>query len=541
MVKAELDYNPYLFETTIHFNGKKPKINSLVEQYENGFLEDWVKDLPDIFYGEMNGYNFELDFSGTDLDFEEIKKSLNQSGVSERQVYLFHKGDLADRDTKIAQIKELLSWLDKHKNHMFDNESFHTNNEKLIDTSFLLKIVQPRTVAEPVITLNNVTAENIYDINELTDSKLKYIPVVFLIDETNVKKLPLFISKMMTRKDVSSQQLFFILDPKLDKAETARVINDLGILHPQIIESVNDDEIDKYFEIYPISDYIYKSIQMFEHEEKTIDEKLDEESKASEISNSSIHEQISNYENKISKLKEVYDKFTGRTHLVIPYEFEESRERLIDRIRNWKSRKTNTTYEDEAEKYADDYNDMAFRALSVFIDDVDKICSSNRVIIKRTLREWAEPINDIIGNSIKAEDLKEHNRVVSPIITDDLLKLKTEEQVVRQEKSGLFFRNNKKGEMVNETTWSFPQWRKYVEETIQPIANNLLNECYDNLNDYYNDNSELYVQFLDNQIKELLVDKGKAMEQLSEDDKRIQEDKDWFAEYCEKLSIIKRG
>lgn len=39
MVKAELSYNPYLLETNIKFNGRNPRINSLVERYQQNILQ----------------------------------------------------------------------------------------------------------------------------------------------------------------------------------------------------------------------------------------------------------------------------------------------------------------------------------------------------------------------------------------------------------------------------------------------------------------------------------------------------------------------
>ncbi len=59
MVKAELRYNPYALKTEVRFNGRKPRINSLVEKYIGGSLEDWIDKVPGIFAGEMNGYGFE--------------------------------------------------------------------------------------------------------------------------------------------------------------------------------------------------------------------------------------------------------------------------------------------------------------------------------------------------------------------------------------------------------------------------------------------------------------------------------------------------
>ena len=73
MIKAELSYNPYLCETEVRFNGQPPRINSLIEKYQNVVLQDWINELPQIFHDEMNGYDFELEFCGTELDLAEIE------------------------------------------------------------------------------------------------------------------------------------------------------------------------------------------------------------------------------------------------------------------------------------------------------------------------------------------------------------------------------------------------------------------------------------------------------------------------------------
>ena len=39
MVRAELVYNPYLLETEVLFDGKPPRINSLVEKYQGEKLQ----------------------------------------------------------------------------------------------------------------------------------------------------------------------------------------------------------------------------------------------------------------------------------------------------------------------------------------------------------------------------------------------------------------------------------------------------------------------------------------------------------------------
>ncbi|MGL4953199.1 MAG: hypothetical protein ACRC5Q_05290, partial [Culicoidibacterales bacterium] len=72
MVKAELSHNPYILETKVKFNNQPPKINSLIEKYEQKNLHTWIDKIPTIFYQEMNGYDFEFDFSGTETDFQAV-------------------------------------------------------------------------------------------------------------------------------------------------------------------------------------------------------------------------------------------------------------------------------------------------------------------------------------------------------------------------------------------------------------------------------------------------------------------------------------
>ena len=92
MVKTELSYNPYIRETIVKFNGLEPKINSQIEKYKNSKLQDWINKLPYIFHDEMNGYDFELHFSGTQNDFERIKNAFKKANVSEKEVLFFFRG-----------------------------------------------------------------------------------------------------------------------------------------------------------------------------------------------------------------------------------------------------------------------------------------------------------------------------------------------------------------------------------------------------------------------------------------------------------------
>ena len=115
MVKAEFGYNPYVRDISIRFNGQEPRINSRVEKYENIPLREWIDQVPKIFHDEMNGYDFDLEFSGTAFDFEELKKAFSNRGISDEMVRLLHKNELASRNQISESIDHLLLWLNDNR------------------------------------------------------------------------------------------------------------------------------------------------------------------------------------------------------------------------------------------------------------------------------------------------------------------------------------------------------------------------------------------------------------------------------------------
>ncbi|MDR3353480.1 MAG: hypothetical protein LBO21_00415 [Synergistaceae bacterium] len=142
MVKAELSHNPYLLETSVKFNEREPKINSLVERYRAEKLQAWIAELPNIFYNEMNGYDFDLDFSGTKIDFDCLQASFDSAGVSRESVRLFHKNELESVWRKNAEISTLLDWLENNPNRKFNFADFKKTNAPLFEDEYSYIVVQ---------------------------------------------------------------------------------------------------------------------------------------------------------------------------------------------------------------------------------------------------------------------------------------------------------------------------------------------------------------------------------------------------------------
>ena len=136
MISAELNHNPYLLSTAVKFNGRDPKINSQIEKYEKLPLKDWVHLVPEIFYNEMNGYDFNLYFIGTKPDYEDVKRAFAARGISEENVRISHKNEIEDADTKSKEVDALVSWLKNTPNRKFDFEDFWQKTSEIFEGSY---------------------------------------------------------------------------------------------------------------------------------------------------------------------------------------------------------------------------------------------------------------------------------------------------------------------------------------------------------------------------------------------------------------------
>ena len=172
MVHAELNYNPYLLKTEVRFNGNPPRINSLVEKYQGENLQTWVNEIPSIFYDEMNGYDFELDFFGTELDFEELKKAFAKAGVGKDLVQLFHKGELNSRDDKSTAINFLLKWLEDNPNRKFDSAAFRIKYRDLFEGAYPMVVIGGTVSFDSLLSNTEISLENVESVDELRKTDL---------------------------------------------------------------------------------------------------------------------------------------------------------------------------------------------------------------------------------------------------------------------------------------------------------------------------------------------------------------------------------
>lgn len=81
MKKVAIKYNPYKLETSLTVDGKSLAQNSKVgERIAPGTrLQEWVEDLPQILVDEYNDNEFDIEFTGTLLDYEDLTEAFAQA------------------------------------------------------------------------------------------------------------------------------------------------------------------------------------------------------------------------------------------------------------------------------------------------------------------------------------------------------------------------------------------------------------------------------------------------------------------------------
>ena len=79
MKKVKIKYNPYLLKTEIEIDGKKPKPNSKLN-FGNLRVQEWSTRLPQILIDEASDKNFDIEFTGTETDYNDFKTAIDDSG-----------------------------------------------------------------------------------------------------------------------------------------------------------------------------------------------------------------------------------------------------------------------------------------------------------------------------------------------------------------------------------------------------------------------------------------------------------------------------
>lgn len=105
MEKIFIKYNPYIVKVEILVNGEKPQAESFLN-FEDHRLQEWIDDLPSILVNEYNSKDFQIEFYGTKLDYEDIcmmAKSAKNQGINIEVSYIPAK-EMTNKEEEIKKI-----------------------------------------------------------------------------------------------------------------------------------------------------------------------------------------------------------------------------------------------------------------------------------------------------------------------------------------------------------------------------------------------------------------------------------------------------
>lgn len=542
MVKAELLYNPYMLETVIKFNKQPPRINSLVEKYQTGMLQDWISVLPDIFHDEMNGYDFELEFSGTTRDFNELKRAFNLANVSEEQVRLFHKNVLEDRDKKIERIESLLNWLADNPNRNFDNNQFRKDNEILFDEAYSIVLIHGEHVEIPKIDWVDTTVEMITDVRDLDNTDLTFTPIVISVDQNTFYELQRTLKYLKRRGDVQAQQLFFIVDETMNQDTIYRTIKDLGIKSPQVIESLTDEKLKKYFEIYPETEYITSSINMFIEKTNAVEAALAQELEQGKKTNTEIDKKTRLIYEEIQRTRDADEELTTKSNIDKPAAFNVEKSNLDLRTTIWRKKKTKSVDSEEACKLAEEFQQEAQKYYDTFTEAIIISAKEAKTNIDVRLASAYEVAR--CEDGFCAEQIKFKPPIATPIpdFQEELLGLHTEEKV-RKNNVGFFYiaSKNPEEEYDLQTAYYMQKWREHVASIIDPLSEVFMDAIMEALSDYDRRATDAYHEHLMQIVADRMKEEEELSKQLSSEEKRLQQDGAWLSEFRQQLKSIARG
>lgn len=543
MVNAELSYNPYLQETYVKFNGQPPRINSHVEKYLDQKLQVWIKKIPRIFRDEMNGYGFDLEFSGTDLDFKKLEEAFADAGISDNQVHLFHKSILNDRDNKLEKVEQLLVWLNENPNRRYDYERIRKENYELFEGDYPYIILHGRVNDTDAFERLHISVENVTSVDELANTNLHNIPILYVVDQDSAGLLKDDLRILKKRSDIISAQVFFRISPNLSEEKVAREIKDLVSVEPQIVQSADDPAIMEFFELFPFTDYIHDTLRLFMNQIPQMKEELTETINETKAQNKEQHDQIEQLGISIDCLKAALDKFVNPDRTDFSASFLSIIDDTKNSILNWRNKKTKITQQEEAVRVAGEFDREVQDIYQTYLRKMHSALVQCANSVQTQMRNWYNmALTDMLFVPTQVP-VPDFTFDAVPSIKDGLLMLKEESYVMPKEDFlGRFFKPNTESNSgpVLETTYYYNRWRDYALYTIESNIYRIYTTCIEKINTYFDILGKAYKEHLLELIAGKESDKSVLSSQLSEDEQLLQIDNDWLVQFTDTLRAIAR-
>lgn len=544
MVKVELKYNPYVLETKVYFNGQLPKINSQIEKFENKRLFVWSDKLLDILYSEMNGYDFDLDFSGTKADYEKIKYLIEKNHLNS-EIRLNFVNRLQEAAKKCRRFKEMLTWLKRSSIEEFHFLEFWEINQEYMIENNLLYVLVDKKVADFSIEDLDVNVESIDSISQLPEN-IGFYPVLLVLDADKEAEFRQNLLALLQRKDLIADQIFILISENVNLAYYIRLINDLGLKQPQFIHSIDSPLIYDYFENYVRIDFLFKALKILETQKDLTSSKLDQKFETMKQNNCEIFEKISKLDKEIADIQSAIEQFENWHLVMYKNEFEKLYVQLNETITHWKSRTKQIRNDSEAEKMMKELQGLTEKSLFEFKNAANRLfddkLSELMNIFSRLYKDsniqdsfYVHSRNELIISKYEVKNFNEKLRV-----------LRQERLVPKEDIFGIINRivkneQNNIQELVSDISYDLDKFREIACNETLPIAQNLLIDIENRLQSLQLYIVDEYKTHLSTILNEKLLEKANEANQLSAAEKYLQDKKDWLIEFSGQLSEIERG
>lgn len=544
MVKVELKYNPYVLETKVYFNGQLPKINSQIEKFENKRLFVWSDKLLDILYSEMNGYDFDLDFSGTKTDYEKIKYLIEKNHLNS-EIRLNFVNRLQEAAKKCRRFKEMITWLKRSSIEEFHFLEFWEINQEYMIENNLLYVLVDKKVADFSIEDLDVNVESIDSISQLPEN-IGFYPVLLVLDADKEAEFRQNLLALLQRKDLIADQIFILISENVNLAYYIRLINDLGLKQPQFIHSIDSPLIYDYFENYVRIDFLFKALKILETQKDMTSSKLDQKFETMKQNNREIFEKISKLDKEIADIQSAIEQFENWHLVMYKNEFEKLYVQLNETITHWKSRTKQIRNDSEAEKMMKELQGLTEKSLFEFKNAANRLfddkLSELMNIFSRLYKDsniqdsfYVHSRNELIISKYEVKNFSEKLRV-----------LRQERLVPKEDIFGIINRivkneQNNIQELVSDISYDLDKFREIACNETLPIAQNLLIDIENRLQSLQLYIVDEYKTHLSTILNEKLLEKANEANQLSAAEKYLQDKKDWLIEFSGQLSEIERG
>ena len=336
------------------------------------------------------------------------------------------------------------------------------------------------------------------------------------------------------------EQVFFYIHPSVNRDNAKRIIRDLDVQNPRIVENAQDQQIMRFIELYPVTDHIAGAIKLLRQQIDKMQGVFIEEEKTTHESNADVPKKLESANTELKLLKLTKETFEKNVELQIPDDWQNYKDELIEGILNWKKNKTKTTrveeaagmavmFDNEIRRLYRSYENKLSESLFKLKEETD-IYHSQLYECAKADQEYRPILPNLL--QVSSEEL--------PIFISELMEQKEEKYVPPTNDFdivGLFFKPNKQ-DLVLETSYYYQKWREYIRSQVEPVAERLIEKSFAALRTYNTEAREIYRDHLDELIslKKELIEKTKK--NLSAEEMKVQADIAWLQEFKERVAAI---